>query len=49
MKGDELIVATLQHKLAIATARSEWGSKRQRTEEAANAERFRARLAEYGR
>lgn len=42
----EATIATLIAKIAIADARSTWGTKVQRAAETANAERFRARLAE---
>ena len=42
------VVATLKHKLAIAEARSTWGTKKQRTAETEAAAKYRARLRELG-
>lgn len=48
LTGTDAIRATLQHKLAIATARSQWGTRKQRQTEAEAAARYRARLDELG-
>lgn len=48
LTGRDAVVATLRHKLAIAEARSTWGTLKQRVSEAEAAEAYRARLRELG-
>lgn len=48
LTGTEAIIATLQAKLAIAEARSQWGTRKQRESEAEAAAKYRARLSELG-
>jgi hypothetical protein len=45
LTGREATIATLRHKLAIAEARSEWGTKAQRQRETEAAATYRAKLA----
>jgi hypothetical protein len=42
----DAVIATLLAKIAIADARSQWGTKKQRAEQSAAAATYRAKLSE---